>query len=84
MLPITVDGAPAIVNTATIPQKDWNSGHGDFEGVKVNSLKVAFRGDMAIVQRADGFEASYDAHEFGALAVQYPAFFKAAQASISK
>lgn len=80
ILPITVNGAPATINTSTIPQKEWKSCHGEFAGVKVDSLQVAFRGDMAIIKRSDGFEASYDAHELGALAVQFSDLYKAAQA----
>ncbi len=72
MVPITINGAEASLDVTTILKNDWKSCHGPTKaGIEVNSLDLAFRGDMAIVRRSDGFVASYDANEFEVLTMKY-------------
>ena len=72
MVPITINGAEASLDVTTIPKDDWKPCHGPTKaGIEVNSLNLAFRGDMAIVRRSDGFVASYNADEFDVLTAKY-------------
>ena len=72
MIPITIDGAKASIDASTIPQKDWKHCHGPTkDGVEVNSLKLALRGDSAILERQDGFQSSFGQDEFEVAAREY-------------
>ena len=69
MVPITVNGVPGLLNTSMIPRGAWASCHGKTKtGAEVNSLKIAFSGDSAIIEREDGFRTSFNADEFEVLA----------------
>ncbi len=71
-VPVIINGASGSIDVSTIPQKDWKHCHGITQaGVEVNSLKLAFIGDSVIIQRPDGFRASFKADDLEVLASQY-------------
>lgn len=72
MIPITIGGAQASIDASTIPEKDWKHCHGPTKaGVEVNSLKLALRGDSAILERQDGFQSSFGQDELEVAAREY-------------
>lgn len=84
-VPITVNGAAATLDTATIPKGDWISCHGKTKsGVEVNSLKIAFSGDSAIIEREDGFRTSFNANELEVLSEKYSALRAVAMANLAQ
>ncbi len=72
MVPVIINGASGSIDVSTIPDDGWKHCHGTTQaGVEVNSLKLAFIGESAIIRRPDGFVASFKADELEVLASQY-------------
>ena len=85
VLPITISGASAKLDTKTLPKGSWMSCHGKdpVTGIEVQSLNISFYGDNAIIQDpVNGFEASFNATELGVMADQYNNLRKQAAAKL--